>query len=1600
MSQLSLPAQKGDDCVAAALAPWCRPWLRLFIDFDSTAGFPGEGPDFSGLTSLVSANIGSIATNPLWKTWDADIVCLQETRVGKNNHRSAVKNFQTKGWNPCLGALLPCIWHKSGSSQTPCGGTLVAAPDSIIRGFQASQDHAGLFEKLHKTRRVAIAWCQVTSYRFALVISVYAHTGASQDPKIHDLNNCLFDDILTFASQFGRIPVILAGDLQAAPLSYPVLANALNVQAWADPISSTDVDGEVTRPLTFSNDGTFSGPGDSCTSIDAVLVNDIAFAALQHAEVMQQFGRQHRPIRLTFNWPSLEQIGYIHFKTAPFDLSKVHFEENDLTLPSWETTYQAKFEDAPTSDSKWDVVNNFLTDTILARGASWGEGPQKRAVAPSFVKKKIAPKQLLSRCAATAKSSKLAKVSGRLQELTTRLSRTSMTGEDSFITRRLACKTYWNLRDLAAPVGWPNPCQPTLTEVYLAKVWADAALATTDAAIRLQRIKRWKKRIHDSAQSNCAYIFQHLKNKLQDEPPNLVFDDDGNVIFQPEQALGYLNSAWDDVYPANVLSEHPLKMLELVWPYIKDQQLAVDLPPVSAGDLRHVLQKRKHIAAPGLDGWRTQELKCFCQEDLEPVAKFFAIVETSDLPLPKALVCAKQVILNKPGPATPMNKRLITVLPALLLAYTGSRFAQLQQWQQEIMPTCILGGIRGRTMSTLYNDMRLHIGCAKLDQVPLVGIKLDKAKAFDRIIPTFAGVLFLAFGIPQGIVSVFLKMYQGLHRHLSYRKWVCPLATHPANGVAQGCSLSLLAMNAYNKVWCHLLEHIPEIFVRAFIDDAYLWARLEHSHLLQKALEVTAVWDKLVGQKLNAGKSSMWSTTSQGRQETRAAFPEYPVKLEIEVLGTKMYVSDRQSFCFEESRLRKVLEDTDNIAALPVPHHIRVFLVSSKIVPQIAFGSHISKIPKRAGTAIQNAIARALWVGRPKWRAKHLLQAVLSAPHRTDPKYACAFSTVVETIRMCHTMPHTFEMLKRTWMNPHGVHSLAAQLQNAADVLGIEIDDRLALSFCGSQPVPLCSLNAKDASKVLANITRDACYKATGDTKRKDFHSTQRVFDYQQTLAALKQLPLRHKGGDIADRYRLESILVGCTLTNDRLAGSGWTDTSDCRFCQSDKESMHHLVYECTALHAIIGPPAQDELGANFQLLGHVEHPRFIAKRRLHFSHAADLPVAPDFDGQTCLRFWTDGSLVHGNKFWLMTATFAVVNEDRQVVKQGLVSHWSISAYTAELWAVLWVCITATTKVHIFSDCLTVVQRVHHICQGGSVDLTWSCSEWWKVFAAVLTLRQQHCPQPFVVTWIPAHCLERVPDTMLTDDLAFAAGSTVEHILHNRLCDRTAKALAQRLSPVQMDIQVAAEQAVHDHQAWLIRLHALLPTHETCHTQDHIDSAMPEEISKEVCQARFGQWPWGLPKNHYSWKPKIPKGCEPPVRWRGHPENWIQVCKFLSGLRWKLDPDDSFSFCELAVTFHNAGFRIVGDLQFLTFYDIYKVIRDVMLQLSKLDNVQAFAGTFNTAKPRSCGRVLPQGCIDGASPFHTDDCRVLIARAFAKGAGRELESWKLPVCDF
>ena len=942
-----------------------------------------------------------------------------------------------------------------------------------------------------------------------------------------------------------------------------------------------------------------------------------------------------------------------------------------------------------TASTEGSLDNQYFQSTLFNLGAKWGSGPRERAQPPCFKSKRICPSQLHTRCAATKVSLDLFRLLRRLNELSCRLSRAQGSEQDQFNTRQLAIKAHRALSQFRTPIRWDIPACPSLVEIFWARSWAENFAVTLDGRIRLNRIKQWKTRIKNSEKHGCSFIFQHLRNKSSDDPPNLVSDRAGNIITQPEQAIATLNEAWDDIFAANVLSEHPLKMLETVWPYIQDKQIPANLPPITGDALFLTVQKRKINAAPGLDGWRTCELQALPKFCFNVLAEFFQLIEESEFPLPTALTVAKQVILNKAGPASPINKRLITVLPPLLLAYTGTRYAQLQEWQITAMPPAIVGGVKGRYMATLYDDLRLDLDLANQAGETIVGVKLDKSKAFDRIIPQFAACLFVAFGIPKHVVRVFLLLYQNLHKHMAYRNWTSPCATTHANGMAQGCSFSILAMNAYNKVWYHFLELFPALVVRAYIDDSYIWCKLTHAAMLQQAIQVTQTWDTLVGQRLNTGKSSMWSNTGHGRGALAELFPEFPVVLEFETLGTRMYTSSRENFGFTDGSFKKILMDIDHVAALPVSMKTKIFLIGAKVVPKITFGSHISRIPKAKLETIQNAIARCMWGKRPKWRSKWLLHAVLAYPHRTDPRSACAYTTVFETIRACHSDATIFHKFEKSFMHHSWpAHSLSSRFQQACEFLGIQIHQGLKLSFKGSCPIPLTDLPPQDVRKMLQAITRNACYNLAGSTPRKDFSKTNDVFDLSLTASTFRSDRVLTTEA-IANHQRFESIVVGCTLTNDRMASTGWSESAKCRFCDHEKESMAHLVFDCPRIGDIIGTPVVHEMGVNFGILGHVHHPSFIARRRLLQNDPNALQIPDVFHPDTIVEIWTDGSVVFGENIWLATGAFAVVDDRRNIIYKGQVNHWSMSAYAAELWAVLFSCSQATTGLRIFSDCKT-----------------------------------------------------------------------------------------------------------------------------------------------------------------------------------------------------------------------------------------------------------------------------------------------------------------------
>lgn len=380
------------------------PFFRFgsFFDFDQTIGFPGEGPESNSrpLWSLCTANIGSLKTSHVWKSNEDSLWCLQETQIGKNNVRASSRAVEEVGKSLFHGQLMSGILRTDGVHTTMHGGTAILAPNTHTRAFLPEDDISGKYAKVFATKRVNAVWTQVSPTVRALVFSIYAKSGASICHDTFQENDLLLSDVFEIVAQFGDIPIILAGDMQADPSSYPSIAAAIHFHKWYDPLLQVDEEGHTFRPLTFSRDCTFTGQGDFCSSIDAVLVNQVAFTAWQDIQALESFSTQHRTIRASFKWDSIFQIGDIHVKFAPLDTSSVpkpechNSPENEKVTQVWEKLYFDKYRLMDSIHDKWDLINAFCVDSLISSGAKWGFGERKRGSLPKFQPRRICPGQL------------------------------------------------------------------------------------------------------------------------------------------------------------------------------------------------------------------------------------------------------------------------------------------------------------------------------------------------------------------------------------------------------------------------------------------------------------------------------------------------------------------------------------------------------------------------------------------------------------------------------------------------------------------------------------------------------------------------------------------------------------------------------------------------------------------------------------------------------------------------------------------------------------------------------------------------------------------------------------------------------------------------------------------------------------------------------------------------------------------------------------------------------------------------------------------------------------------------------------------------------
>lgn len=283
----------------------------------------------------------------------------------------------------------------------------------------------------------------------------------------------------------------------------------------------------------------------------------------------------------------------------------------------------------------------------------------------------------------------------------------------------------------------------------------------------------------------------------------------------------------------------------------------------------------------------------------------------------------------------------------------------------QVMPEKLYGGIKRRYMSHLSTGLQQALDNAHDSKHHLVGMKIDKAKAFDMLVPAVTVLLFLAYGIPPSLTNVLHSLYLKMKRFLSYQTFTSPRPTTASNGLLQGCSLSILGMNLRMATWVLMLRPLAGLHVRAFLDDAYLWASYDRRVVLSQASQITRMWDELTGQRQNDEKCQIFSTSAAGRKDLKQLFPVMKMVHSVEVLGSFLQTTLRKDYQWPETKTKKIIADILAIGNLPCSVAIKEHLIASKAIPQLSFAPALGMIPKRDLNDVQSAITQIIWRNRP-----------------------------------------------------------------------------------------------------------------------------------------------------------------------------------------------------------------------------------------------------------------------------------------------------------------------------------------------------------------------------------------------------------------------------------------------------------------------------------------------------------------------------------------------------------------------------------------------------------------------------------------------------------
>ena len=734
--------------------------------------------------------------------------------------------------------------------------------------------------------------------------------------------------------------------------------------------------------------------------------------------------------------------------------------------------------------------------------------------------------------------------------------------------------------------------------------------------------------------------------------------------------------------------------------------ISCDFPPISLGQWKAAVKKKKLQSATGPDGISRSDLLALPDFLTCRLLEIIQNVESGASWPTQSMVGIVAALAKTPQAQKVSQYRPITILSMFYRVWASIRTRQCLEIISRLAPSSMQGSLPHKSSKQVWYHLQAVIEHTFANNQTAAGAVIDIVKCFNCLPREPLLEIGFHIGISPKVIRPWAAALTSVQRRFKIRGGVGP-AVMSICGFPEGDPLSIIAMAIANLTLDKWIScRFPRIQTWTYVDNIETVCQdgdqaIQSLHALENFCEALDL-------QVDQTKTFCWTTDRDQRKQIKEQ-QVHTLKASRD-LGGQMNYSKWDTKGVIKEKIDKFNSFWRRLARSSAPKFLKLRCLKVSAWPNIFHSISISSLGhvhfEKLRTQVMKALSYNTFGANPK------LTLSCITPVASDPEFWCCFETVVSWKK--YTIPEIADFVMNCIaqgekMTPGPCSSLSRVLQKLGWTWvesGICLDaDQLQIDLRNC-PIQELFSRIKQAwqSAVLHECERlrktmKGISKACVDTTTKDFETW-----------------------NPSEQGILRCALNGTLYTHDALVHTGKVDTNVCMFCHS-QDSSRHRHWECPHFDDIRKECLQSLVGdlQSFpdclMLHGWLPKNPFVIQLKEALAaipNTAHEHFVPDgLNSRTdVIDVFSDGSCICPTLPNQRVATWGVVvwhSGSFMCVAEGGVPGFHQTSLRAEIWAAsasISFAVTQQTAIRLWTDNQAVFNFLQQLFEGDAPDLT------------------------------------------------------------------------------------------------------------------------------------------------------------------------------------------------------------------------------------------------------------------------------------------------------